>query len=197
MTVILVHGIFNRGSVFWRMKSYLEKQGHRCFAPSLKPRDARHGIADLAQKLEVFISQNIPADEPFAIVGFSMGCIVSRYYLYQLNGYLRAKVFFAIAGPHRGSALAYFYPGQGARELRPGSALLKNLDAIDPALGGFPIFIYWTPWDFMILPPSSARWSVGIEKKIPCLLHQLMVWDRTLLGDISNRLTVIEEAAGK
>src|SRR3990167_8736638 len=79
MNIILVHGIFDNVKLFKYMVDFLERSGHKCFVPSLKPADARAGIADLSQKLSDFIDESIGKNEKFVLVGFSMGCLVSRY----------------------------------------------------------------------------------------------------------------------
>jgi len=83
--VMLVHGIFNSGYVFCSMRKQLEARGIDCFAPNLKPRDGRHGIEDLAIKLNSEIDQRLGKRYPVLLIGFSMGGIVARYYLQKLH----------------------------------------------------------------------------------------------------------------
>ena len=84
MKIILVHGIFDKGNIFKHMARKLEADGHECYAPNLKPADARLGITDLAEKLKDFIDQKLVDQKPIAIVGFSMGCLVSLHYIQHL-----------------------------------------------------------------------------------------------------------------
>ena len=181
--------------MFRRLERELSQRGYRCFAPSLTPSDARHGLADLAEKLAAFVDGAVEADEQIAIVGFSMGCLISRYYLQRLEGFRRATAFFAISGPHGGTAWAYLYPGRGARQMRPGSDLLQVLDATSGCLEGMPLVAYWTPLDFTIVPATSARWPVATDVRIPSLLHRLMASDGRVCDDIARRLDEIGQAA--
>lgn len=96
MNVVLVHGIFDNGAIFKRLAALLTAQGHRCWVPALRPADARHGIEDLASKLKGYVQANMAPGEPFALIGFSMGCIISRQYLQMLDGAQRVCAFFAI-----------------------------------------------------------------------------------------------------
>ena len=55
MNIVLVHGFISTGKIFFFIKKKLEAQGHKCFAPTLKPIDAKYGIEDLALKLNNYI----------------------------------------------------------------------------------------------------------------------------------------------
>ena len=112
MNILLVHGMFDTGKIFWRLEQELTQLGHHCFAPSLRPNDAHHGIADLAEKLNGMVNESFDPKEPMVLIGFSMGCLISRYFLHHCGAGWRTRAFFAISGPHRGSLLAYFIQGR-------------------------------------------------------------------------------------
>lgn len=185
MKVILVHGIFDTGKIFRHLVSTLESNGHQCYAPDLKPADARLGIADLSEKLKLYIDEQVGDDASIAIIGFSMGTIVSRYYLQQLDGYRRTKAFFAISGPLKGTLTAYFYPGQGVKDLRPNSQLLKKLAQSENKLSHIALYSYRTPMDAMIVPSNSSDWQMASNLKTNVLLHKFMVKNRTVCEHIT------------
>jgi triacylglycerol lipase len=188
MNVLLVHGIFDTGAIFRKLERDLTQQGHRCFSPSLHPSDARKGIADLAEKLDVLAVKEFGNEAPIVIVAFSMGCLVARYYVQCLGGARRTKAFFAISGPHNGSLLAHLYPGEGARDMRPGSKFLQELASSEVLFGEMPLFTYWTPLDLTIVPATSSRWSRAIEKIIWVPLHPLMPANGRVRADIVQRI---------
>ena len=192
MDIILVHGFGDSGRRFARLQRRLVAAGHHCHCPTLKPADARHGIADLARKLADYIEAQLPYSTRFAMVGFSMGCLISRTYLQQLGGASRACAFFAISGPHQGSWLAYGYPGQGCREMRRGSAFLQQLAQSVDALGPLPLFAYRTPFDLMVLPSRSAHWPQAHNKVVPTLLHRGMVSSKVVAEDIIGQLARLD-----
>src|SRR5579862_9754859 len=107
MHVVMVHGFLNSGRLFGPLRRRLEASGHLCLAPTLHPRDGRSGIPDLAGKLAAIIASGVPAQAPLAVIGFSMGALVARYYLQILGGSRRTRAFLSIAGPYRGSLNAY------------------------------------------------------------------------------------------
>mgnify|MGYP003586065037 FL=1 len=195
MDIILVHGFGDSGRRFAPLQRRLTAAGHRCYCPTLKPADARHGITDLAQKLAAYIEAQLPGSTPFAVVGFSMGCLIARSYLQQLGGAQRACALFAISGPHQGSWLAYGYPGQGCREMRRGSAFLQQLAQSVDALGPLPLFAYRTPFDLMVLPSRSAHWPQAHNRVVPSLLHRGMVSSRVVAEDILSQLARLDGQA--
>lgn len=198
MKIILVHGIFDTGKIFDRLISKLEANGHQCYAPDLNPSDGKLGIADLSEKLKKYIDQQVGADVPIAVIGFSMGAIVSRYYLQQLEGYQRTNAFFSISGPHKGTLTAYFYPGKGVKDLRPNSRLLHELAKTENVLSHIALYSYRTPLDAMIVPSKSSDWQIARNVKSNALLHSFMLKDSIVCSHIVSQLasTVDTVSAG-
>jgi triacylglycerol lipase len=196
MKIVLVHGIFDNGGLFKSMVRSLEQRGHECFAPSLHPSDARLGIADLAQKLAREIQHQFGDTEIIAIIGFSMGCLIARHYLQELEGYKRTRLFFAISGPHAGSLLAHCYVGQGAVDMRPHSKFLQRLAATEHRLTAVALYAYRTPFDLMILPSTSSEWPAAENLKIPALAHPLMLSHKAVLSHITKKLDQATSEAG-
>lgn len=188
MNVLLVHGFWDTGRVFRQLHRRLAAGGHSCWAPTLSPRDARHGIPDLAHKLGEYVSRNLPEDRPYAVVGFSMGSLVAKYYLQFLQSNRPARAFFAISGPMRGTWTAWFYPGQGASDMRPGSNFLCQLNGAGDTGLKIPIYTYFTPLDLMIIPASSSRLEQAKELCVWIPLHRWMLTSEKVSTDILDRL---------
>ncbi|MEM8866713.1 MAG: alpha/beta fold hydrolase [Verrucomicrobiota bacterium] len=175
MDIILVHGIWDTGRIFSKMATALEAAGHRCHTPSLVPANAANGLADLAEKLQASIEASIQADQKFALVGFSMGSVISRYYLQKLEGHRRASHFFSISGPHKGTLTAHLYLGKGPRDMRFGSRLLRGLNEDLTTLSEIELHTYRTPFDLMILPSRSSVLSGASNHTAHAKFHHLMV----------------------
>ncbi len=182
--VILVHGIFNSGYVFYSLKKKLEAKGLQCFAPDLKPLDGRKGIENWALQLKTAINNQYGETRKITLIGFSMGGIVARYYLQSFEGYKRVGSFFTISSPHHGSYLAYLYPGKGTKQLRPGNNFLNNLEKGEEVYQDMSVYSYWTPFDLMIIPASSSVWKIANNKKYYCLFHLQMLFHKPLAEDI-------------
>lgn len=194
MNIVLLHGIFDTARIFKRMIPMLEAEGHRCFAPDMRPADARHGIHDLACFVERYIGEQLAPDESFALIGFSMGGVIARQYMQVLGGAARVTAFFPISCPHAGSWWSYTYFGQGARDMRPASALLANLQATESCLHGMPIHNYWTSLDVVIFPATNCRWArADSEMDARALLHRWMPQHPVVCQDIVRRLAVLAD----
>ena len=191
--VVLVHGFAENGTAFAWMKRRLNKKGFDCIVPKLTPRDGRGGLANLARQLRADIDGRFGPDSRIAVVGFSMGGIVSRYYLQELGGAERCDAFFTISSPHQGTAAAWCYPTLGAMEMRPGSDFLRHLEETEQRLGGMPVVSYRTRFDLIILPPASSVWSRAENIEVPVLLHPLMLSCNRIITDIERRLLALPE----
>ena len=187
MNVILVHGIFDNSGLLAPMSKALQAHGHHCYSPSLKPSSARLGIADLALKLRDYINTTL-TDDDFVLVGFSMGCLISRYYLQELEGHQRCPIFHAISGLHHGSWWALLFWWQGAKDMRPKSELLTILESSQHRLKDMALYSYRTPYDLMILPSSSSEWAMAENHVTHTYLHHLMVKDKRVLDIISSSI---------
>ena len=195
MNVVMVHGFADTGRLFHRMSERLEARGHRCLAPTFHPRDGRLGIPDLSGKVGRFIEDNVEPGAALALVGFSMGAIVACHYLQALGGARRARAFFSISGPHRGTATAYCYPGAGTRQMRPGSAFLKGLEAGRSGLDGIFIHTYRTPLDLLVVPSASSRIPGVPELVVWCPFHSMMPGDRRVVDHIAGELDRLGSAS--
>ncbi|MEY3395109.1 MAG: hypothetical protein RL346_1345 [Verrucomicrobiota bacterium] len=187
--VVMVHGIFENGEAFHSLKKRLEYHGIECYVPKLKPADARDGLEPLAHGLQRDIDQRFGPDKPIGIVAFSMGGLVSRYYLQELGGAKRCEAFMTISTPHHGTQVAYVYPSKGARQMRPGSEFLDQLRATEKNLAEIPIVSYRTPLDLIILPTRSSVWERAENRSHVVALHPMMLHTKSVLDDIEKRLT--------
>lgn len=186
--VVLVHGFLDTGWVFRRMKLRLERQGAVCLVPRLRPNDGRGGLVALAENLKRDIDANFGPSVKIRIVAFSMGGLVSRHYLQFLGGAARCEKLLTISSPHHGTATARFYPSKGARDMRPGSAFLRQLQSTEATLRGVQLVSYRTPMDLMIVPAVSSVWPRALNLDFPVLLHPLMLSDEDVLSDVERRV---------
>lgn len=186
--VVLVHGFMETGTSFNVLRKRLEKRGVECFIPRLQPGDGRGGLENIAARLKLDIDARFGTREPISIVAFSMGGLVSRYYLQNLGGAARCENLITIASPHNGTEVARLYPSRGAEQMRPNSQFLADLHATQIKLGKMPVVSYRTPLDLVILPAASSVWDRAENLSIPVLLHPLMLSSHCVLTDIERRL---------
>ncbi|MGI0493883.1 esterase/lipase family protein [Alkalinema pantanalense CENA528] len=186
--VVLVHGMWDTCSVFNKMTTSLQKQGWTVYSLDLIPANGDASLEDLAQQLQTFVEANLPADRPFDLVGFSMGGIVSRYYLQRLGGLARVQRFVTIASPHQGTLIAYGSLRPGSIQMRPNSAFLNGLNEQLQQLADLNFTSIWTPFDAMIVPAHSSVLPIAHNVSIPVLVHAWMVSDDRVITAVRQAL---------
>ena len=172
------------------MARWLKPRGFRPLALDLTPSDGAVGLDDLAGQLRAFVEQHLSPEEQFDLVGFSMGGLVSRYYVQRLGGMERVGRLITISAPHRGTYWAYAVGNKGSRQMRPGSAFLEELNRDAGTLERVSFASIWTPLDLMIVPAGSSRLGVGEEFRIPVALHPWMLTSRRSLALVEKLLRV-------
>ena len=190
--VILVHGIWDSARRIEPLARGLMARGVGPIVTfDLKPNDGRATISALAEQLstQVEAARAGYASERVDIVGFSMGALTARYYLQRGGGKTRVRRFVSISGPHAGTWTAHALRFAGARQMRPGSALLRDL-ALDPdPWGPVEVHCVYTRFDLMILPPgSSVLRAARSTHKLGVPLHRMMITDRRVFDLVARTL---------
>ncbi|NJK67709.1 MAG: alpha/beta fold hydrolase [Microcoleus sp. SU_5_3] len=175
--VILIHGIWDTKTIFNKMSAHLTQLGWSVHSLNLLPNDGSLGLDLLAKQLAEYISETFHPEQSIDLVGYSMGGIVSRYYVQRLGGINRVQRFITISSPHNGTFTAYSLPLPAYLHMRPDSDLLRDLNQDVTMLKRINFTSMWTPFDAMILPANSSRMPVGKEVKLNVLLHRQMVKD--------------------
>ena len=188
--VVLLHGIFDTRIGMQPLRKAIVAAGYECLEPSLKPVDGRKGLEPMARQLRDLIEAEWGQNAEFSIVAFSMGGLISRYYLQELDGARRCQGLYTIATPHNGTYLAYLYPGRGARQMRPESPFLETLQKSGHIYEDFevPTTSYRSPLDVVMLPLKSPRWQQGDNVHFWSPIHSALLWEKKLHVDLLKRL---------
>lgn len=187
--VLLVHGIDDTQAVFTSMVQYLRDRGWPVHCIDLVPHNGDVGLDQLATQIQRYVESALPPKQLLDIVGFSMGGLVSRFYVQRLGGLQRVQRLVTVASPHNGTWTAYFRWNAGAAQMRPGSPFLTELNQSVQDLEQVSVTSLWTPFDLMIVPPPSSRLPVGEEITLPVLAHPLMLTDPRSLSAIAAALS--------
>ena len=188
MNIVLVHGLWDKGRIYRRMSTQLAAKGHQCYAPDLRPANAKDGLVPLAVQLEAYIKGHVSGDSPIAVVGFSMGALIARHFIQHLGGHTRTRYFFSISGPHKGTLSAHLWHGKAAQDMRLSSRFLQKLNCDLSAFNEIEVHSYRTPFDLLILPSKSSCLSWGENHIIPTLFHHRMVVQNTLIKHIAEQV---------
>lgn len=184
--VIFVHGFMAAGPVFDPMRTHVENEH------ALRTIDFTYGpmtrFEDIALKLARVIDDAVRPGETISVVGHSMGGLLARWYMQELDGASRVDKLITLATPHGGTHSARMVPGALASAIRPGSPVLQRLRETRHRTLHIPHFAIVAGEDFMVTPPSSAA---AVEDAaihwFPDLGHNEMLYDariRDLVTDL-------------
>lgn len=154
--ILLVHGMIDNRSVFTLLRLGLRRRGFgRVTTMNYSPLtgDVRSAAAALAEEVEALVVET--GFERIHIIGHSMGGLIARYYVTRLGGDERVHTLVTLGTPHRGTYLAYGWPSRLCQQLRPGSALLRELEQPVPVCRT-RFVSYWSDLDQVVLPQSNA-----------------------------------------
>jgi Palmitoyl protein thioesterase len=155
--ILLVHGVVDNRSIFTLLRRGLRRRGFgrvRSLNYSPLTRDVRAAAELLAARVELICAET--GVERIHVVGHSMGGLIARYYVQRLGGDARVHTLVTLGTPHGGTHAARLVPHRLARQLRPGSSLVREL--AEPARGCRTRFlVLWSDLDQMIVPRGAAR----------------------------------------
>ncbi len=185
--VLLIHGIAEDESGMQRMGTYLRAEGWEVHTISLRPNWGQAGLEPLAREIARYADTELRGRK-FDLVGFSMGGLVSRYYVQRLGGLQRVEHFVTLSAPHAGSYWAWLVQNEGCRAMRPGSAFLRDLEADADRLRQVKFTSLYTLWDAVIVPARSSLMPQARNVKVPVGSHPGMVLRRTSLRAVATAL---------
>lgn len=190
--VILVHGIHDDASKFNYIRNQLELAGYNCHAPSLTPNNAKNGLAPLATQLNNFINCTVSADTPIHIVGYSMGGLLARYYLANINNTHQCISLTTLASPHHGTQLARLYPRQSGKEMSPNSTFLNSLNKNPKSILPHTLSIR-TFFDGIIVPSKSSELPNAKNACVKSPFHISLVINPKVLNHIKSHFKEVEK----
>lgn len=187
-SVLLVHGLNDTRAIFQTMAPSLIKLGWSVYDLDLLPSNGALPLDKLAQQVADYVEATFAPEQKLSVIGFSMGGIVSRYYIQRLGGIERVKNFITIASPHQGTWVAQLFNTPGCVQMRPNSAFLQDLEKDVEMLKRLNFTSIWTPYDLIIVPANSSQLPVGKNIQLPILRHDWMVTDARCLSMVAEAL---------
>ncbi len=148
---LIVDGIWGWHPRWNRLRERLERERGPCRIWHYN----NTGISTIEAQGTELAAELRKSNRPFHLVGYSMGSLVIREAMRQAPELPLQRAVF-LHSPHAGSMVAWLLPLSACREMRPGSGFLRRLNAVPWTI---PTLVTWCPWDLMVLPGNSARWS--------------------------------------
>lgn len=187
--VLLIHGIKDDARKMEPLARHLRSQGWEAKTMSFRPSWGQKGLDVLAGQVAQFIGENYAPGKKIDLVAFSMGGLVTRYYLQRLGGLERVQRYITLSTPHRGTLVAYLVPNAGCRQMRPGSAFLRDLESDAGRLAELDFTSFWTPLDAIIVPARSSIMPQARNERLVIALHPLMVWQPSVQRAVAGALS--------
>ncbi len=98
-------------------------------------------------------------------------------------------VILTLSAPHHGTLVAYLLPNARCRQMRPGSAFLRDLDSDAERLALLDFTSFWTPLDTIIVPARSSVMPQARNERMVIALHPLMVWQPSVQRAVAGALS--------
>ena len=178
--ILFVHGLGGHRGNFSPMRGWLALQGRR--------RTYSIGLPDgpldslglrLAETIgEVVEANGLAPDDRIDIVAHSMGGLVSRLALLDVEVTNRVHTLVTLGTPHSGTHAARFAGSGRARDLRPDSAVLSRLAAQAPWHGPTRLICLWSHADPLMQPAQTARMPGAEHVELPDMTHLQYLLDR-------------------
>lgn len=195
--VVLVHGIWDVGQILRRMEDCLTAVGHEVFRPKLRPSTAKGGLPRLAGQLKEQVETRFGPERPLAFVGFSMGGLVTRYYLQRMDGLARTVRLVTMGTPHTGTWSAPFGFTDGAMQMWPHASFLRDLNADWDCLRPLRPVCIWTPWDLSCTPGWRCRLPFATNIRVNTVLHRWLAIDPSVLAPVLAALRETREKVSR
>lgn len=187
LPVVLVHGIFASALDMRRLASHLRARGWEVFVPVLTPNRGETPLEELAGQLARYTQRELPGRQ-FDLVGFSMGGLVSRYYLQRLAGPDRVRRFITMAAPHHGTHAARLATAPGCAQMRPGSEFLRDLARDADSLRRVAFTSFYTPLDTIIVPARSSEMAQARNIRMWGFIHPSFILEGRCLRAVAKAL---------
>jgi len=189
--VLLVHGINDTGARFDKMRSVLQTRGFGpVHAMSITPPDASITLEVMGEQVMdgVRACQGTAETQKVDIVAFSMGALAARYALHDLGGQSCVRRLVSVSGPHHGTLTACLGGRAGAKQMRPGSRFLRELNAGGGRWGDVEVFSFWSPFDLVVIPATSSVLKGAHNQSFGVVLHHLMPSDDRVIEAVIRAL---------
>ncbi|MGB0651813.1 MAG: esterase/lipase family protein [Thermoplasmatota archaeon] len=191
--VLLVHGILGNRHLYWNIvRRRLIRDGfrvHEVTLPYGMLGDMRLAARHLRDKVEACLIGDEASH--MDLVCHSAGGLVARYYLKYLGGDRVVDHMVTLGTPHLGTYFSHLFtlPAMSiARQTRPGSHFLHEINGPGAVSGRVRYTNFWTPLDGIVIPHHNAVLPGAHNIKVPFATHWSLLWSRAIYEQVREAL---------
>ncbi len=198
--IVLVHGWGANSACFLFVQCWLKLRGyHNVYAVSCSPAviDARKLSAQLARHIDAALAAT--GAQQVTLIGHSMGGLLSRYAIRNLNCETKVSRVITIGSPHRGSKVASVIPAFGnITQMRYQSKFIQELAEGGMSPGSnIKYHSIYSEFDNFVLPAHSSLLDERAEHiHVAYHGHCALLFSPVVMRLIEARLGSPEAAAG-
>jgi triacylglycerol esterase/lipase EstA (alpha/beta hydrolase family) len=182
--VVLVHGFMATAGVFRPLRRRLERDAHAHVATFTHAPGAR--VSAIAEKLGRLV-ERIPRKAHVHVVGHSLGGLVARWFVQELEGHARVAQTISLATPFGGVPVAGKIRVLVGADLHAASVLLTRVRA-RAHVGAVPHTSVVAGNDAMLVDPKSARFATGETIVLAGRGHNTLLFDEEVAGIVIERV---------
>jgi pimeloyl-ACP methyl ester carboxylesterase len=189
--VVLLHGFMATAGVFRPMRARLEREvGARVATFTHAP---GVGVKRIAKQLASVVEQ-IPRGARVHIVGHSLGGIVARWFVQELEGHRRVAQTISLASPFGGVRVAGRVPIFIGADLHASSSVLSRLRA-RAHVGAVPHTSIVAGEDRMVVGLKTAVLPRSDVVVLPGRGHNTLLYDEAVVQIVLDRIRRVRGAA--
>ncbi len=194
--IVLLHGYFHNRSAFLVVRRALRRAGFR-HVSTLNYNVIGNDVRELARQLGAHVDRLLEETgaSKVHVIGHSLGGLVARAYIQLDGGRDKVHTCITLGTPHAGTYSAWAGRGKAARDIRPRSPLLTELEEAEATDVRF--VSYYSNLDAMIIPASSAKLAApGMRARnvlIKDLGHMSLLISQQLIRSIIDALWHLDD----
>lgn len=192
--IILLHGILGQKHLYWNLfKLRLREDDfryHECILPYAMLGDIRIAAGILKDKVDATLRGDKATKVD--LVCHSAGGLVARYYMMYLGGDKKIGHLVTMGSPHQGTYFSYILGVnnilQVAKQTRPGSNFLDEINGPGAVPNHISFTNLWSPLDTIVLPSSNSKLPGSHAIKIPLCSHWGFLVRKDVYGYVRDAL---------
>lgn len=186
LPVLLVHGVLVNDGVWLAVRRDLARRGIGPvytinYGPPLA--DIEHFAGQLKTRIDAICAAT--GATRVALVGHSMGGLVSRAYLRRFGAERVARLT-TIGTPHHGSVLAWTFFGACLVQMRPGNRWLTGINSEATSV---PVVSIWSRHDSMVAPQANAELAGARNIALIGIGHNALLNHRDVAAHVARSIS--------